>query len=351
MPRKLLSFLIVLWLLNACAPAPRVTVQTPTASVSFTPRPDVLATETPAPQVSHTPSGSATPSPTPEPTPLTYAEALLMLQTLPSTPFDLQVVSSEVQDGVTIQDITYAAADPQYTMVYKGRIKAYIVTPPGNGPFAGILFAHGLGSNWGNRDEFLQQAIDLAHQGVTSILPTGLFPWTVSHTGVALEDQISILKQVIELRRSLDLLLNQPNIDPNRIAFVGHDYGAMHGALLAGVDKRVTAFVLMTGDINYSNWALGYFVRPARPKDYQQSLAAVDPVSYLPNAAPAALYFQYARQDGFIDPKQAEELYAAASQPKKIDWYDAGHTLNDQAREDRLAWLASQLELKPAPAE
>src|SRR5260370_27472221 len=56
-----------------------------------------------------------------------------------SKDWDLQVISSKDQDGVGIQDVSYASYSPR-----SGRIKAYIIRPSGKGPFAGVLFFHWL---------------------------------------------------------------------------------------------------------------------------------------------------------------------------------------------------------------
>jgi dienelactone hydrolase len=330
-------------LLGACAAA----ISSPTLA------PTVLtATSTSVPtQTSVQPAATPAPTaaaPTPQQPPLTYANALPRFQYDSTAPFDLKVTSEKTQDGMTIRDVSYAAANRQFAANAGGRIAAYIVTPPGSGPFAGILFMHGLGQGWGNRQEFLDEAVSLAQQGVVSVLPGGMFPWMVTTAGTGPEDQTNIIDQVIELRRAVDLLLAQPGVDPQRIAYVGHDYGAMHGAVLAGVEKRIKAYVLMAGDSNYSNWAIKYFAYPSDEDLYRKQMAAVDPVSYLPHAAPAALYFQFGKLDSFVTKDAANQQTAAASQPQKVDWYDAGHTLNDQAKSDRLAWLEAQLGLKPA---
>ena len=39
------------------------------------------------------------------------------------------------------------------------------------------------------------------------------------------------------------------------------------------------------------------------------------------------------------------EFFYAASDPKEITPYDAGHPLNERATADRLAWLRAQLGL------
>ena len=45
-------------------------------------------------------------------------------------------------------------------------------------------------------------------------------------------DYANSIAQVIDLRRSLDVLLAQPDIDRNRIAYVGHDFGAMYAHII-----------------------------------------------------------------------------------------------------------------------
>jgi dienelactone hydrolase len=349
-------FFILGWLplvsliLGACSPPGQVAALPTVAAPEFTPAAAaLLPTRTPLPPPSPTPGVTITS--TPEPPPLSYSQALAMLQQDQSAPFELKVISTNLKDGVAIQDITYLAADPQYASANMGRIEAYIVSPSGKGPFAGVLFVHGLGQGWGNREEFLDEAVILAQQGVVSLLPAGLFPWKVPFTAIGLDDQLNAIKQVVELRRSLDLLLAQPGIDPQRIAYVGHDYGAMHGAVLSGVDKRVKAYALIAGDSNYSHWGIQYFTRPANLDAYRKALEAIDPISYLPHAAPAELYFQFGKNDNFIDVDTANQVFDAASQPKKIEWYDAAHTLNDQAVKDRVAWLMIQLDLKSAQAK
>ncbi len=327
---------MVCFLLSACAPKGSAPVPAETTT------PD-LAAMTPTIIL---PTSSATSWPVAS----TYEDALPLFSYDGSTPFDIKVTSQEVQAGATVQDLTYQAADPQFTSITGGRIAAYLVKPAGNGPFAGVLFLHGLGSGWGNRKEFLDEAVSLASQGVVSLLPTGLFPWVVSFTGNAEVDQMNVIKQVIELRRSVDFLLTQPGVDPQRIAFVGHDYGAMHGAVLAGVEKRIKAYVLMAGDSNYSDWDFQYFAKPDDEQAYRKLMSAVDPVAYLPHASPAAIFLQFGGLNGYVTQDAANQLAHAAVQPKKVSWYaDAGHTLNAQARGDRLDWLTTELNLNPLP--
>jgi len=156
---------------------------------------------------------------------------------------------------------------------------------------------------------------------------------------------------VVALRRAIDVLLARDDIDPRRLGYVGHDYGAMYGALLAAVDKRPQAYVLMAGDATFNTWFvayLAYVLEDQRPA-YQAALAPVDPINMVGAAAPAALLFQFGTYDAFVPPDVVQALSAAASDPKEIKTYEVGHELNDEARQDRARWLATQLGLSTTP--
>jgi dienelactone hydrolase len=75
---------------------------------------------------------------------------------------------------------------------------------------------------------------------VTSLLPQGRFPWTIDPTGSA-ADIGEIEREVARLRAGLDLLAARPEVDPARLAVVGHDFGGMLAILAAAHDPRVRA--------------------------------------------------------------------------------------------------------------
>lgn len=54
-------------------------------------------------------------------------------------------------------------------------------------------------------------------------------------------------EETIDLRRGLDLLLQRTDIDPKRVAFVGHSLGTVAGSVLDAIDKRFETFVFMAG--------------------------------------------------------------------------------------------------------
>jgi dienelactone hydrolase len=264
-----------------------------------------------------------------------------------SVGFDLKEVSAKEQGGVSVRDIDYAAHTAQ-----RGRIKAYLIRPAGQGPFAAVLFFHWLGRPNGNRNQFLDEAVALARQGAVSLLIEGYFPWAVDPVD-GKTDRQRVIDETIEVRRALDLLLSQPGVDRRRVGFVGHDYGAMYGANVAGVDKRVKAYILMAPIGSFSYWSLAYWLKKeAEPfkAAYRQALNPVDPITHIRRAAPAALFFQFANSDEHIPKAEALAFYDAAAKPKEVKWYDAKHDLLvEAALKDRRAWLTRQLKLAKQP--
>jgi predicted esterase len=152
--------------------------------------------------------------------------------------------------------------------------------------------------------------------------------------------------QVKELRRALDVLLEQPGIDRQRVALVGHDFGAMFGALAAGVDPRPTHFVFMAGTASFTDW---YLFTPKREGEARErfiaKLAPLDPVKYLKRIAPRPVLLQFATRDKFVSKEAASALATAASEPKTVKYYDAEHALNADATRDRQGWLKKELNL------
>ena len=77
------------------------------------------------------------------------------------------------------------------------------------------------------------------------------------------EDYDASVRSVKELRRALDLLMTQPGVDSKRVGVVGHDFGAMYGAILITADKRPTLYALQAFTNEMSHW---YLYGPKMPE-------------------------------------------------------------------------------------
>ncbi len=254
---------------------------------------------------------------------------------------DFKEESVTQKEGVLVRDVSYTA----YTK--DRRIRAYVVRPIGKGPFAGVLFFHWLGEPNGDRNEFLNEAIELAKRGTVSLLIQGHFPWKIQPTNGE-TDRRRVIDETIEVRRALDLLLLQHGVDRKRVGFVGHDYGAMYGSILSGIDKRVRTYVFVAGMGNFAEWSLKYWKGPSAngADTYMRLMDPVDPINYVSRAAPASLMFQFSNADKYISRTTADAYYGAASRPKQVRWYETDHAMNtDEVRKDRSDWLTRQLRL------
>ena len=258
-----------------------------------------------------------------------------------SVPFDIKIISQTEQDGATVTELSYAAHDPSFAPTMGGRTVATLVSPKGDGPFAGIMWIHGAGSD--HHVTYLDEAVTLASHGTVSLLPAGYFPWSAAPTGTQ-ADQASITGQVIELRRAFDFLLAQPGVDPQRLGFVGQGWGSTYGGILAGVDQRAKTYVYIMGQPTIMNMMKGL----GFPKDqYGAIVKDLNPINFVPNAAPASLFFQFWKNDGEANISLDNQYYAAASQPKQIEWYENIDMKADPVVKARQGWLIGQLNLAP----
>lgn len=259
-----------------------------------------------------------------------------------SKEFDLKDHGTKTEKGALVQDIDYASFKNRH-----GRIKAYLVRPKGQGQFAGILFFHWLGEKKADRSEFLDEAVELANHGAVSLLIQGFFPWSEEPTEGKVDRQ-KVIDQTIEVRRAIDLLLLQPGVDANRIGFVGHDYGAMFGAITAGLEHRAKAYVFVAGMGGFADWSLKFWTGPSKngEQTYREAVKPVAPIDFIKAAAPASLLFQFSNNDKYIPRAEADSFFQAASEPKAIKWYDTDHELAiDSVARDRSSWLTEQLGL------
>ena len=203
-------------------------------------------------------------------------------------PFGITVTGTESRGAATVTDLTY-------DRLTTGRRGAYLVTPatPPKARRPGVLFVHWYEppNPTSSRKEFLEDAVALAADGVTSLLIDTMWSdpaWFQSRDPE--NDLGHSIEQVKELRRALDLLASRPGVDGSHLIYVGHDFGAMYGALTAGVEApRLKAFVFMAGTQSFSDWFLLWPKRdePAR-RQVIARLALLDPTRHLPLARSAA---------------------------------------------------------------
>ena len=156
-----------------------------------------------------------------------------------TAPLNDTTTSRRMEQEVTIEELTYDSPSG-------GPVTASLIRAD-ESPGPGIIFLHW---GFGDRTSFRTEAMAYGRTGATSLLIDAPemgdrgkgFP-RIDQADIA----ESYLKRcVVDVRRGIDLLLAR-GVSPNHLAYVGHSLGAAVGGPLAGVENRLTAFVLMAG--------------------------------------------------------------------------------------------------------
>jgi hypothetical protein len=258
----------------------------------------------------------------------TSVSLLLQSQPKPQAP----IADPRFGAAVTVRQLTYAQLDGS-------RNAATLVTPAlseAAGRVEGrpaILFLHWYGppNPTSNRTQFLPEAVELATDGVVSLLVDT--PWSRERwfgQRDSAKDYEFTVQMAKDVRRALDVLLAQPRIDPSRVA--------------VAADPRVTHFVYAAGTSSFTDWYLYTPKREGAEREaFVAKLAPLDPINFLPKIAPRPVLLQFGTKDPHVKNEAAKAQADATNNPKTIKFYDnAEHELTFQARLDRLAWLREQ---------
>jgi hypothetical protein len=250
----------------------------------------------------------------------------------PQAPLDIQEVSRRQEEGVTIIDLTYASP-------MGGRVPATLVVPDGAGPFAGMLYQHGMPST---RQQMIPAGVAYARMGAVVLLVDA--PYVRRAFGIE--------SPILWNER------DRPEVNPERLGYVGLSYGAHMGGLLAGVEDRLKAYVLQGGDgglvahMNNRNYRGEWQTRSEEQRrKWVAWMWPIEPIHYVGCASPAALLFQNGTLDTTVYPVDALPYQEAGSEPKTVRWYCAGHALNAAALKDQAEFLSEMIGITPFPVD
>jgi dipeptidyl aminopeptidase/acylaminoacyl peptidase len=212
--------------------------------------------------------------------------------------------------GITaFQDITLTTSDGL-------SLTAWYVPPPA-GSNGAIIYTHGIGSR---RDHWLTEMRRLYDAGYGAIL----FDFR-NHGDSQGEVTTMGVQEVEDVRAALDFLLNQPDVDPDRIMLVGDSFGASSGLLavaelpqIAGVAalSPYSSILGVVGDRAQKDFRL-----PPRPsadlvlwwagrmggENYYQAA----PVDVMEQIAPRPVWLIHGEFDPVTPPISSQRLYDA----------------------------------------
>jgi cephalosporin-C deacetylase-like acetyl esterase len=145
------------------------------------------------------------------------------------------------------------------------------------------------------------------------------------------ENRYALAQTIIDYRRALDFLETVSRIDPQRIGLVGASMGGILGALLAGVDERVKAAIIVAGGGGWSEMVRQSQIEPAPPvREYLNGnfnvgprlFDPVDPIHLIHRMrSPRALQVHHGDRDNIVPFSAGFALYERAGEPKEFHAY------------------------------
>jgi dienelactone hydrolase len=265
-----------------------------------------------------------------------------------NAPLNLEKVVESTSGGVELSGISYDSPAG-------GRVTGILVDPVTRSSLRpGIILMHGApGSSRGAW--LINDAMGYASHGAVVIAIDAPF---ARRTGPVLrmteQDRDEQIQLMQDLQRAVDVLRARPNVDPDRIAYVGVSYGGAMGAQFAAVEHRIRAAALVVGDggeVMHTTQPGGLTflatLSCATRAAWFRAMIPIEPIRFIGLAEGTPLLLQNGRLDEFISESDAQLLHDAAPQPKTLLWYNAGHNLTPQAEFDRHDWLVQQIGLDP----
>ena len=238
--------------------------------------------------------------------------------------------------GVTVSDVAYSSGGT--------RVDGYLVQPAGSKRRPGIVLVHGSG---GDRRQLVGTAVALAQRGAVALTitaPSSAHPpaQATSVPKLLAASRSTAERDVIAVRRAADVLASRPNVDRNRIGYLGWSAGAKLGTFVAASDDRFKALALLSAGAD----KLSAFVAEAPPQLrplVRRQLGVVDPIRYVAWARPGTLLLEDGTRDTIIPHAALENIARAAPPQTVVRWYPLGHELDSAAFADAAAWLAQKL--------
>ena len=131
---------------------------------------------------------------------------------------------------------------------------------------------------------------------------------TPSLNSVQFRDEMVL--NATELRLGLDYLTTRPEIDPNKLAYLGISWGAGEGLLFSAVDERYSSVVLIGGGLY----------------DYMaESLPAANSINFAPRIGQPKLIINGLYDEDTPYYSMALPLHNLLTEPKRVELVESGH--------------------------
>ena len=124
------------------------------------------------------------------------------------------------------------------------------------------------------------------------------------------EYQDEVVDRITELRLGLDYLGTRADLDLSRLVFFGPSAGAQIGLIMAAIEPRYRAVVMVGAGL---------------PNIYDSYVATANPVKFTPHIRAPKLIIQGRYDEDTPLRSASEPMFALMREPKRLVLYDGGH--------------------------
>jgi dienelactone hydrolase len=137
------------------------------------------------------------------------------------------------------------------------------------------------------------------------------FPKTyVAPENSTVEFRKAMVEAITDLRRGIDLLESRPDIDPQKIAFLGISNGANLGLILTALETRYRTLVFESAGLE---------------PEFRTRIAETSPINFASQITTQKLVINGRYDETFPFNTDAKPLFQLLRDPKRIILYDGGH--------------------------
>jgi uncharacterized protein len=242
-----------------------------------------------------------------------------------SQPLDVRVSEVRTVGTVEAERLDFAAADGQ-------RVPALFARPLSGQEAGCLIYESGFRSRKEAAVPLWQPAaklglstfsLDMRLHGERAERPKQLDEATADPAAI----EGLVTGTVVDLRRAIDYLTSLPECS-RRIAYAGFSFGGIIGSILAGLDPRVGAAVIMSVPPTFGD-VIDEVPKirrdPERRESVRRRLSRYDPVKWIPRIAPRPVMLLNGNKDPIVPIKEGRQTQAAAREPAVKAIYAGGH--------------------------
>ncbi len=208
-------------------------------------------------------------------------------------------------------------------IVYKSRdieIYALLRLPKGAGKVPAVVIVPGAGVLKEHRQDFAEKLVKMGYASI--VLDQRTFGETGGTVPPIREDIESFKNKrepvhhlfVYDVLRAGDVLRAQPEIDSERIAFIGESMGGRFAIIAGAIDKDIKGVIaISTGGYGFNDATLWNY-----EKDEVTFLKSIDSDNYVDKISPRKFVTFHFTDDEVVPFKSGETTFKSAKEPKKM---------------------------------